>query len=135
MTTKDIAIDKDNREALSFNLQFTFLYDNEFITYTNFCGEKVARLKLMACEQEVNKLDEKQHLDSLGNLSYTISQASNNVVITITNPNNITVARIKSIVFYDGDDNSKVYYIAKNVAALPNADKLQPWYIYPVFND
>jgi hypothetical protein len=44
-------------------------------------------------------------------------------------------SQVKSVVLYQQDASGARYaYLAKNVSKLPDADKCQSWYIYPVFN-
>ena len=69
------------------------------------------------------------------NVSYELIDGENNdcIEVKITAPEGLDLTPVKSIILYDTEDNLNYAYIAKNVSNLSNEDKLQSWWIYPVF--
>lgn len=142
-----IGLDKDNREALSFNYQINLLNSNSenekdaFVIFSNVFGEKKGRLKMLFLNHTVSMFDETVELSESSivadNIEYTLEAGENNdsIEVRISSPENINMDNVKSIILYDTDDNLNYAYIAKNVSNLSNEDKLQSWWIYPVFAD
>ena len=140
-SNKMIALDKDNREEISFNFQVVLLYNDNIVTFPNLFGNKNQRLVCCLLNKEVGKFSEVANIDSTtlvaDNITYTLTEdtVNHSLKITFTQPSDINLDAVKSIVFYDIDNNNKVAYIAKNVANEENANKLKNWYIYPVYTD
>lgn len=141
-----IALDKDNREALSFNYQINLLNSNSddkdmFVIFTNVFGEKHGRLKMLLLNHSVSMFDETVELSESSivadNVGYTLDTSHDgSIEIKISQLTNIDMEKVKSIILYDtGEDGLSYAYIAKNVGNLPNSDKLQSWWIYPVFTN
>ena len=58
------------------------------------------------------------------------------IEIEIIEPDDIDLSAVKAIVLYEENQaGGKYAYIIRNVATLPDEDKLNSWYIYPVYND
>lgn len=137
-----IALDKDCREAMSFNYQINLLdTDIEFITFSNLFGEKNGRLKLMLYNKELGMFDQVINLASgttiADNVEYSLDddEALNNIKINITEPENIDMSQVKSLIFYDDNNGIKDIYLVANVGSLADSDKLKTRYIYPVYNN
>lgn len=132
-----IGLDKDNREALSFNYQINLLQENAtFITYANLFGQKNSRLKMCLLNTEASLFDEGVPITArtivADNVTYSlVNAADNSIEIRITRPANISADAVKSIVLYEEEGASKYAYIAKNVTA--DANKFQSWWLYPIF--
>lgn len=142
--TLSIGLDKDNREALSFNYQINLLTSdedekNKFVIFSNVFGEKHDRLNMALIRHTVSMFDETVDMSDnyiiANNVEYTINAENDAIRVDITKPQNIDLNEVKSIILYDKDGNSNYAYIAKNVDGIDNNQKLQSWYIYPVFTD
>lgn len=139
-----IALDKDNREALSFNYQINLLTsdedeENKFVVFTNIFGEKTARLKMGLINHAVSMFDETVTMTAdtvvADNIEYALIENEGAIEVRITKPEGLNLDDVKAIVLYDQDNGLNYAYIAKNVDNLPNDKKLQSWYIYPAFTD
>lgn len=143
---KLIVLEKDCREALSFNYQISLLYRNDdgqgdFCTYSNLFGNKDNDLKCCFLNKEVSMFDENTNTVAadiiLDNVDFEIdvNDSKEQIVIRFNVSDNMDYAKIKSIVFYEEDaDKNRVSYLAKNfknglTTEIPNL------YIYPVFTD
>lgn len=140
-----IGLDKDNREALSFNYQINLLNSNfgdeknMFVVFSNIFGDKNGRLRMALLNRAVSMFDEVVELTEstivADKVEYQLLDGGlNSIEVKITSPDNIDLDLVKSIVMYDADNNMNYAYMAKNVTDLPNEIKLQSWWIYPVFN-
>lgn len=140
-----IGLDKDNREALSFNYQINLLNSNfgdeknMFVVFSNIFGDKNGRLRMALLNRAVSMFDEVVELTEstivADNVEYQLLEGGlNSIEVRIAAPANIDLDLVKSIVMYDADSNMNYAYMAKNVTDLPNEIKLQSWWIYPVFN-
>ena len=140
-----IGLDKDNREALSFNYQISLLYDTDgFVTFPNLFGTKMGRLKVALLKDEISMFDETVDFDVARvvapNVEYYFAKTGNAIRLDFADPtddngNTIDISKVGSIVFYDEENGLRYAYMAKNVKALKDSDKLQSWYLYSVFND
>ena len=141
-----IALEKDCREALSFNYQISLLYRNDdnkgdFCTYSNLFGEKDNSLQCCLLNKEVSMFDENTNtipadilLDKV-NFEIVFDDEHEQIIIQFNTNSNINYAEVKSIVFYEEDsEGNRVSYIAKNFKNGLD-DKVPNLYIYPVFND
>lgn len=139
-----IGLDKDCREELSFNYQINFLHrsqlgDDDFITFPNLFGIKESALKMCFLDQPQSMFNENINLSAANivadNVDYSLIEGTGEFIeIKITQPN-VNLDRVKSIVLYQQDDiGSRAAYIVKNVDKLSNNQKLDSWWIYPVFN-
>lgn len=138
---KAIGLDKDAREEISFNYQISFLYQNDFITFSNLFGNKNSELYCCLLDNEISMFN-----DSFSNISAFIiadnvnyelveNYNDNCLEIKISTPN-IDLSKVKSVLFYEIDDkNNKVSYLAKNFKNGIKGDSIPTFYIYPVFND
>jgi hypothetical protein len=147
--TKAIALDKDNREEISFNYQINLLHrasenDDDFITFPNIFGEKDSDLYVCLLNQTQSLFDENVNITTATTLADRVpymleASTKGSLQIKFTSPTWIDgadISQVKSIVFYQENENfGRTAYIAKNVAKLPDGDKLQNWYIYPTFNN
>lgn len=138
-----IGLDKDNREALSFNYQINLLTDiveednEQFVTYPNLFGEKTGKLKACLLDKTVSMFEENVGLRTglvKDDIDFTILQDDKGISISFSQLPPDDLSNVKSIVLYCEDNEGKTAYIAKNVSNLSNLNKLQAWYIYPIFN-
>lgn len=142
-----IALDKDNREEISFNYQINLLHsakegDDDFITFPNLFGRKTDNLKVCLSTQAQSLFNENVDLTSaaiIASVPYTFGKSDKgSLTIEFGEPifiDGADISQVKSIVFYHEDDETgRVAYIAKNVAKLADDKKLLRWYIAPVFN-
>lgn len=158
---KAIALDKDCREALSFNLQINLVYNHNdgFVVYPNIWGEKQSKnkLKLLLCDNKKSLFDENVDVVYgqnskvlLENIDYLIQENGNKVVINFDDLKNkftknadgeyeyngVLLSNVKSIILYDVDEyDNKYAYITRNVDHLNDLEKLNSWDIYPIFNE
>ena len=139
-----IGLDKDNREALSFNYQINLLTsdddeENKFVIFSNIFGEKHARLKMILINHTVSMFDETvdmaENFIVADNVQYSLIDKEGAIEVKITKPTGIDLDDVKAIVLYDQEDGLNYAYMAKNVDNLTGDAKLQSWYIYPVFTD
>ena len=134
-----IGLDKDNREALSFNYQINLLHeDATFVTYSNLFGQKSNRLKMCLLNTEASLFDDGVAMTArtiiADNVTYSLVNTSRNAIeIRITRPANISASAVKSIVLYEEEGASKYAYIAKNVGDVADTEKFNSWWLYPVF--
>ncbi len=136
-------LDKDCREEISFNYQIQLTYSNSnFITFSNLFGNKQGKLRCCLLDEEVSMFNENTNVIPAvvlkDNVEYSLvdDEENNQIKIQFQNIEDIDFTKMKSIVFYDIDESeNKVSYIAKNVSKLPNENKLQNLYIYPIFNE
>jgi hypothetical protein len=144
-----IGLDKDNREELSFNLQLNLLHrasesSDDFITFPNLFGDKDSDLKCCLLNGTVSQFNERVELSPqtvlADNVSYTVDTTTEYCLpIIFGTPNWINggdISQVQAIVFYQqSQEFGKSTLLAKNVHRLADADKLQPWYIYPVYTN
>lgn len=141
-----IGLEKDCREALSFNYQISLLYRNDdgngdFITYSNLFGKKDNILKCCLLNKEVSMFDENTNtvaadiiLDDV-NFEFVFDEDDEQIIIKFNMDLNINYSEVKSVVFFEEDSKgNRVSYIAKNFKT-GLIDKVPNFYIYPVFND
>lgn len=134
-----IGLDKDNREALSFNYQINLLHeDATFVTYSNLFGQKSNRLKMCLLNTEASLFDDGVAMTArtiiADNVTYSLVNTSRNAIeIRITRPAIISASAVKSIVLYEEEGASKYAYIAKNVGDVADTEKFNSWWLYPVF--
>ncbi len=146
---QSVGLDKDCREAISFNLQINLAYnqDDGFIVYPNIWGEKNSsnKLKLCLCSKkkslfDINNSDVLADGNQilLDDIQYSISESNGQIVINFKNnvSSSFDLSEVNSVCFYDQDDTgTKFAYIVRNVNNLDNNQKLNDWYIYPIYND
>lgn len=141
-----VALDKDCREEISFNYQINILYEagvageNNFITYANLFGQKDSPLKMCFLSEPQSMFDENINFSTANtiadNVVYELIDGDNAIEVSITQPIGIDLGDVKSVVLYqENETGGRHAYIVKNVAALQDADKLQSWWICPVFNN
>lgn len=139
---KCIALDKDCREALSFNFQINLIdKDVEFLTFPNLFGEKKGRLKLLLYNKTLGMFDQTINLadgaivkDDVA-YSLTNDETNNQITISIETPQGVNLSEVNSLIWYDDDNGVRDIYLVSNVDTLPNNEKLKNRYIYPVFTD
>lgn len=146
-----IGLDKDNREALSFNYQLSLLHEphsddqEDFIIFSNLFGRKEKRLKVALLNIKASLFAETISIDAkttvsdedgnlMDNIIYTFANNQNSLEIIFEEPTKVNMTDVRSIVFYDTDNGTRYAYIAKNVERLSKEKKLISWHIYPVFN-
>ena len=140
-----IALDKDCREAISFNLQIPLLHrrddDGEFVTFSNLFGEKTSRLYCCLTSTEVSMFDENATIidgDIIADdVVYNITENNIKNQIEISfNDLTVDLSKVKSLIFYEIDDKkNRISYLAKNFKNGISGDSIPTFYIYPVFND
>ena len=140
-----IGLDKDCREAMSFNLQVPLLHrrdaDGEFVTFSNLFGNKTSELYCCLMSSEVSMFDENATIidgDIIAdNVAYTITEnyVDNRIEISF-NGLSADLTKVKSLIFYEIDDEkNRVSYLAKNFKNGISGESIPTFYIYPVFND
>ncbi len=143
-----LALDKDNREEISFNYQVNLLHDDEFVTYPNLFGEKEGgKLNIALLDKEQSAFNENQLVRGTNilatsedsSLTYSFDNSVINglkINIALSENSGINLSQAKSIIFYEGEINSASYaiYIVRNVGNVGVEEKLNPLYIYPVYN-
>ncbi len=143
-----IGLDKDNREAISFNFQINLLHrpteqDREdFITLANLFGEKDSELKmcLLSNTQSMFNQDINASLHSVlaDNVQYALidNATLNAIEIKITKPTGVDLEKVKAIALYEESEGGARYaYIIKNVEKTPTEQRLKSWWLVPVFSD
>lgn len=141
-----IALDKDCREALSFNYQICLLYTDDeygnFVTFSNLFGTKTSKLYCCLLDSEVSMFNENTSVIPAEVLADDVTyelvedDTNNQLTIQFTTPTGVDTSKIKSIVFYEKDDEgNKVSYLAKNFKNGITGDSIPNLYIYPVYND
>lgn len=139
-----VGLDKDNREALSFNYQLNLLHapheddTEDFITFANLFGKKKSRLKVALLKTLISPISQTVRIDAstivTDEITYSFDNIENGLKINFELLETVSMDDVKSIVMYDVDGVSYAY-IAKNVAKLNNTDKLQSWYICSAYNE
>ncbi len=143
-----LALDKDNREEISFNYQVNLLHDEEFVTYPNLFGEKEnGKLKIALLDKEQSAFNENQLVKGTeilassedAKITYSFDEDTTNglrINIVLAENSNIDLSQVKSIIFYEGEINSASYaiYIVRNVGNVDIEEKLNPLYVCPVYN-
>jgi len=139
-----IGLDKDNREALSFNYQINLLTsdddeENKFIIFSNIFGQKNSRLKMVLINHTVSMFDEAVDMSInyivADNVNYSLIEHDGAIEVSITKPEGVDIDEVKAIVLYDQEGGLNYAYLAKNVDNLTGDNKLQSWFIYPVFTE
>lgn len=143
-----IGLDKDNREAISFNYQINLLHrttatdTEDFFTFPNLFGEKDSPLKMCFLSEPQSLFNENINLSPAvilaDNIGYSLVDNSslNAIEVRIPTPSGVDLTAVKSIVLYQEDEIGGRYaYIVKNVSKLANEKKLQSWWICPVYTD
>lgn len=143
-----IGLDKDNREAISFNFQINLLHrptaqdSEDFITLSNLFGEKESELKmcLLDTTQSMFNQDINASLHSVlaDNVQYSLidNATLNAIEIRITEPTGVDLAKVKAIALYEESDGGARYaYIIKNIEKTPTEQRLKSWWLFPVFSD
>lgn len=128
-----IVLDKDNREAISFNYQINLLQDSpEFITYSNVFGTKASKLKMCFLKTTIPYLDETVMLNNatilVDNVGYKLSRENSALMLSIDERSCLGV---KAIVLYEEDGNQKIPCIVRNIESCNN--KFDNWYFAPIF--
>lgn len=143
-----LALDKDNREEISFNYQVNLLHDEEFVTYPNLFGEKEnGKLRIALLDKEQSAFNENQLVKGTeilasseeAKITYSFDEDTTNglrINIVLAENSDIDLSQVKSIIFYEGEINSASYaiYIVRNVGNVDIEEKLNPLYVCPVYN-
>lgn len=142
-----IALDKDAREAISFNYQINFLHKaseadvEDFITFPNLFGQKESELKMLLLSEPQSLFNENINLSGANvvadNVVYELLDDGQEAIeLRITQPDGIDLSQVQAIALYqENQQGSRYAYIVKNVSKLADVDKLQSWWIYPEFID
>ncbi len=146
--TTAIALDKDNREALSFNYQINLLHrasesnGEDFITFPNLFGPKDSELYCALIDSTVSMFDENFSISAATRIAdkvpYSFDNTNSYVKIDFDQSLDIDLSAVKAIVMYtevpEGERRGdRVTYIAKNVSKTADEHKLDSWYISSVF--
>lgn len=143
-----IGLDKDNREAISFNYQINLLHrptdadTEDFFTFPNLFGQKESPLKMCFLSEPQSLFDENINLspavilaDDVG-YSLIDNNSLNAIEVRIPTPSGVDLTKLNAIALYqDNDDGGRYAYIIKNVSKQPDNKKLQSWWLIPVFSD
>lgn len=144
-----VALDKDNREEISFNYQINLLHRRgvdgyDFYTFPNLFGDKDEDLRVALLNRAQSLFDESVDMSWAQVLSYDVPfsfsvSAKGSLKITF-DKNNIpwinggSMSKVKAIAFYQNNATSgRAAFIVKNIDGLTDGDELPPWYIYPTF--
>lgn len=143
-----IGLDKDNREALSFNFQINLLHratetdSDDFITFSNLFGQKESSLKMCLLSEPQSMFNQNinvvLHSALVDNVHYELinNETLNAIELRISKPSGIDLEKVKAITLYEEDNKGGKYaYIIKNVTTTPAADRLKSWWLLPVFSD
>lgn len=144
-----VALDKDNREEISFNYQINLLHrrgadGHDFYTFPNLFGDKDEDLKVALLNRAQSLFDESVDMSWAQVLSYdvpfTFSVSEKGSLKITFDRENITwinggsMSKVKAIAFYQNNATSgRSAFIVKNIDGLTDNDELPPWYIYPTF--
>jgi hypothetical protein len=138
-----LGLDKDNREALSFNYQVIMTGGNDFILFRNLFEAKNRRLRLAILDQEINQFSDSSHIDFANVLvdnvpfsiiGYKTSAGAQEILAIVIDSSDIEVdtIKIKALCFYDADVAGFRYpTIVKRVDGTTYDDLI---YIHPLFN-
>ncbi len=137
-----IALEKDCREELSFNLQINLLHrpteedKQDFYTFPNLFGDKDSALKVCLLSEAQSMFSENVNIinaDILAdNVDYELNDETNAIRIEIKVPPIVDKQKVRSIMFYEKIGESKTAYIIKNVDGLTN--DIVSWWISPAFS-
>lgn len=141
-----IALDKDNREALSFNYQISLLHeDTDFVTFFDLFVTKNKLTGLCLLNVEVSMLDETVAIiqetvvtdTQTGDIEFCFEKNEENapLIIKFKRTGDFDISEVKSIVFYSEDDGKKYPCLARNVSKCQDEKKLDSWEIYPIFSE
>lgn len=128
-----VGLDKDNREAMSFNYQISLLHDDpNFVTFSNLFGDKKSPLKVCLLKETVSPFDEVVDFHkALAFLGDVVITGANPISVAFNISESVNLDDVKAIVLYE-EDNDKMYpYLARNVDKLTNEFKIKPWFLYP----
>ena len=143
-----IGLDKDNREAISGNLQLVLLNKskenrNGFVFINTVFNKKNARLKLGLLNISVPLISQALEMTSstmvVEDITYNLdNEDTGYIVIQIPKKqeklNDIDFSKVKSLVWYDEEKNgTKIPYIVKNLATVPDEEKIDPLYIISIY--
>jgi len=143
-----IALDKDNREQLSFNYQINLVHSadrniDDFLTFPNLFGQKDSDLRMCLLNQRQSMFNENIDLSGAlivaDNVQYSLNNLTNALELAITPPTDLGdgydietyIDFVQAIVLYQVNEYGGRYaQIVKNVDRLDNDKKLQAWYFY-----
>ena len=141
-----IGLDKDNREAISFNYQINLLTSdndtlNPFIIYPNAFGQKSGGLNICLLNHEVSMFSDTVDMSYSNivedNVEWYVTECNEGIRLVIRDPH-VDLSRVKSIVLYEVGQTtlvtSRYAVIARNVANCADEEKLNDWYLFPVFS-
>lgn len=141
-----IALDKDNREALSFNYQISLLHeDSDFVTFFDLFVTKNRLAGMCLLNIEVSMLDETVAIiretvvtdTQNGDVTFSLEKNKENapLLVKFKRIGDFDISEVKSIVFYSEEDGKKYPCLARNVSKCQDEKKLDSWEIYPIFSE
>lgn len=149
-----LGLDKDNREAISFNYQINLIDSIEedrdsFVFFSTLFGKKQGRLKLNLLNSIAPMFSESIQVDDMTSVAkeveYTLQERENWIEIYIDKGQEklkgIDLSKVKSLVWYDEKVEAttgitiKIPYIVKNLATVADAEKLNPLYIISIYGE
>lgn len=146
---KAVALDKDNREEISFNYQINLLHHrgadgHDFYTFPNLFGDKDEDLRVALLNRQQSLFDESVDMSWAQVLAYDVpyffgTTAKGALMIHFDTDriqwlNGGKLSQVKAIVFYQNNSTSgRSAFIVKNIDGLTDDGELPPWYIYPSF--
>ena len=149
-----LGLDKDNREAISFNYQINLIDSIEedrdsFVFFSTLFGKKQSRLKLNLLNSIAPMFSESIQVDDMTSVAkeveYTLQERENWIEIYIDKGQEklkgIDLSKVKSLVWYDEIVEAttgitiKIPYIVKNLATVADAEKLNPLYIISIYGE
>ena len=139
--TKQMLLNKDNREALSFNINFSIITSSDRLIASNKIWqpkESNTTLKIVAfTDEELSK--QKSTIDKINyNELTTFTNFSQGLAgdryididSALSGLTNDEIAEIKSIaICSDNGNGTYTYYIGRNVSGLSIAEKKKNWYM------
>lgn len=143
-----LGLNKDNREAISFNYQINLIDKiaedrNSFVFFSTLFGKKYSRLKLALLNIYAPMFSETISVDATTIVKketekmqlYQLIEEENTLKIDILKENlqDIDLSKVKSLVWYDEKNGTKIPYIVKNLVTVADEEKLNPLYIISIY--
>lgn len=146
---KAVALDKDNREEISFDYQINLLHrrgadGNDFYTFPNLFGEKDEDLRCALLNRAQSLFDESVDMSWAQVLAYDVPfsfgvSPRGALQITFNKAgiawiNGGSMSKVRALAFYQNNATSgRSAFIVRNIDGLSDSDDLPTIFIYPTF--